>query len=116
LHALGQSDQERAAELEGSVLSRGARSSGRVSVGYLGTDFRNRITDDCRQRFHTACIGGRAMTAAQLGVAAVDRALLILSALASAPEPSSLAQLARATGLYKSTMLRIIASLEAAGY
>jgi|KBSSwiStaDraftv2_1062776.scaffolds.fasta_scaffold376971_2 DNA-binding IclR family transcriptional regulator len=56
------------------------------------------------------------MTAAQLGVAAVDRALLILSALASAPEPSSLAQLARATGLYKSTMLRIIASLEAAGY
>lgn len=56
------------------------------------------------------------MTAKRPGVAAVDRALLILSTLASAPDPSSLAQLARATGLYKSTMLRIIVSLEAAGY
>lgn len=56
------------------------------------------------------------MTPAHQGVAAVERALLILSALASAAEPSSLAQLARATGLYKSTMLRIIASLEATGY
>jgi DNA-binding IclR family transcriptional regulator len=56
------------------------------------------------------------MTSTNQGVAAVERALLILSALASATEPSSLAQLARATGLYKSTMLRIIASLDAAGY
>jgi DNA-binding IclR family transcriptional regulator len=56
------------------------------------------------------------MTPTHLGVAAVERAMLILSALASATEPSRLAQLARATGLYKSTMLRIIASLEGAGY
>lgn len=56
------------------------------------------------------------MREAQQGVAAVDRALLILSKLASAADPSSLADLARATGLYKSTMLRIIGSLEAAGY
>jgi DNA-binding IclR family transcriptional regulator len=56
------------------------------------------------------------VTASHQGVAAVERALAILAALASATEPSTLAQLARTTGLYKSTILRLIVSLEIAGY
>ncbi len=52
----------------------------------------------------------------QEGVAAVDRAFQILGALAQRPEPSSLADLARDTGFYKSTILRLCASLEGAGY
>ena len=46
------------------------------------------------------------------GVAAVDRALSIVAALADSARPLSLADLARATGFYKSTLLRLIASLE----
>lgn len=46
------------------------------------------------------------------GVAAVDRALKIVYAIEKASGPLSLADLARATGLYKSTLLRLIASLE----
>ena len=48
------------------------------------------------------------------GVAAVDRAMLIVRNIASAHHPMTLADLSRATGLYKSTLLRIIASLERA--
>ncbi len=48
----------------------------------------------------------------QDGVAAVDRALLIVTTLERSSEPMSLADLARQTGLYKSTLLRLIASLE----
>lgn len=48
------------------------------------------------------------------GVAAVDRAMLIVGSIASAHQPLTLAELARTTGLYKSTLLRIIASLEKA--
>jgi DNA-binding IclR family transcriptional regulator len=54
--------------------------------------------------------------AASEGVAAVDRAFTILAALADGAEPLSLAELARRTGLYKSTILRLLASVEAAGY
>ena len=50
------------------------------------------------------------------GVAAVDRALTVLAALAEAGGAVSLAELARRTGLYKSTILRLCASLEKAGY
>jgi DNA-binding IclR family transcriptional regulator len=50
------------------------------------------------------------------GVAAVDRAFVILAALADDAEPSTLAELARRTGYYKSTILRLLASIEAAGY
>lgn len=52
------------------------------------------------------------------GVAAVDRALTILRAFEGEgdPEPLTLAALARRTGLYKSTMLRLIVSLQAFGY
>ena len=46
------------------------------------------------------------------GVAAVDRALTVVVALETAEEPISLAELSRKTGLYKSTLLRLIASLE----
>ncbi len=50
------------------------------------------------------------------GVAAVDRAFTILAALADQTDPSTLADLARRTGLYKSTIHRILASVENAGY
>ncbi len=46
------------------------------------------------------------------GVAAVDRALKIVAALQEAARPLGLADLARATGLYKSTILRLLATLE----
>ncbi|WP_459617406.1 IclR family transcriptional regulator [Bordetella sp. 2513F-2] len=48
------------------------------------------------------------------GVAAVERALAIVEAVAQHGEPIGLADLARATGFYKSTLLRLIASLERA--
>lgn len=48
------------------------------------------------------------------GVAAVDRALLIASTLERHTAPMTLADLSRATGLYKSTILRLMASLERA--
>ena len=50
------------------------------------------------------------------GVAAVDRAFSILAALSEQSEPLPLAELSRKTGLYKSTILRLLASIEAAGY
>lgn len=50
------------------------------------------------------------------GVAAVDRALLILSAFQDGEPHLGLADLASRTGLYKSTILRLCISLEAAGY
>ena len=50
------------------------------------------------------------------GVAAVDRAFAILAAVAERAEPCALAEIARATGFYKSTILRLAASLEGAGY
>jgi len=53
---------------------------------------------------------------ASQGVAAVDRALSIVAALEAHPEPRTLAQLSQATGLYKSTILRLLGSLEPAGY
>ena len=46
------------------------------------------------------------------GVAAVERALSIVDAIAQRTEAISLADLSRATGFYKSTLLRLIASLE----
>jgi DNA-binding IclR family transcriptional regulator len=49
------------------------------------------------------------------GVAAVDRALSIVAGLEAAARPLTLAELARATGLYKSTLLRLLASLERSG-
>ena len=56
------------------------------------------------------------MSEAQSGVAAVDRALLILSAFREEDAALSLALLARRTGLYKSTILRLLQSLLRAGY
>ncbi|WP_024510891.1 IclR family transcriptional regulator [Bradyrhizobium sp. ARR65] len=50
------------------------------------------------------------------GVAAVDRALTILAAFEGEPTPLSLADLARRTGLYKSTLLRLMTSLQEFGY
>ncbi len=49
------------------------------------------------------------------GVAAVDRALTISTTLAQASAPLTLADLARLTGMYKSTLLRLLASLQRAG-
>lgn len=56
------------------------------------------------------------MTEAPGGVAAVDRALSILAAFSDGTPALSLAELAQKTGLYKSTILRLITSLEEAGY
>lgn len=50
------------------------------------------------------------------GVAAVDRALAILSAIEQSTLPRNLSEISRATGLYKSTILRILESLLDAGY
>ena len=50
------------------------------------------------------------------GVAAVDRALAIVAALAAAAEPMTLSELSRASQLYKSTILRLLESLERAQY
>lgn len=56
------------------------------------------------------------MNEAQTGVAAVDRAFLILSAFQEGDVSLTLAILARRTGLYKSTILRLMQSLIRAGY
>ena len=50
------------------------------------------------------------------GVAAVDRALSIVAALEGSDLPRTLSELSRATGLYKSTILRLLESLLDAGY
>jgi DNA-binding IclR family transcriptional regulator len=50
------------------------------------------------------------------GVAAVERALAIVAAVETADSPITLADLARKTGFYKSTILRLLGSLEGAGY
>jgi len=49
------------------------------------------------------------------GVAAVERALLILGAFRDGDSALTLHELARRTGLYKSTILRLLASLARAG-
>jgi DNA-binding IclR family transcriptional regulator len=49
-------------------------------------------------------------------VATLERALSILSVFESSDEPVSLAEISKATGLYKSTILRLIASFEDHGY
>lgn len=50
------------------------------------------------------------------GVSALERGLLVLDALATPGPPPGLAELARRTGLYKSTLLRLLASLERLGH
>src|SRR5476651_2493305 len=50
------------------------------------------------------------------GVAAVDRAFAILAAFDIDRSSLPLAEIARRTGLYKSTILRLISSLESAGF
>lgn len=54
--------------------------------------------------------------AAQGGAAAVDRALTLLSVFQAGDASLSLAELAERTGLYKSTALRLLASLEHGGF
>lgn len=49
------------------------------------------------------------------GVAAVDRAMAIAQALEEARRPLTLAELSKATGLYKSAILRLVVSLERCG-
>lgn len=49
-------------------------------------------------------------------VAALERALSILSVFESSDEPVTLAEISKITGLYKSTILRLIASFEDHGY
>jgi DNA-binding IclR family transcriptional regulator len=54
--------------------------------------------------------------AKQLKVAALERALSVLAVFERYPGPVSLARIADATGLYKSTILRFMESFEAHGY
>src|SRR5258706_12598674 len=53
---------------------------------------------------------------AKKGAAAVDRALSIVTALGDARRALTLTETASATGLYKSTALRLLASLARAGF
>ncbi len=55
-------------------------------------------------------------SAKETGVAAVERALTIVGAVETADAPITLADLARKTGFYKSTILRLLSSLEGSGY
>jgi DNA-binding IclR family transcriptional regulator len=50
------------------------------------------------------------------GVAAVDRALSIIAALENSQMPRKLSEISLTTGFYKSTILRILESLQDAGY
>jgi DNA-binding IclR family transcriptional regulator len=50
------------------------------------------------------------------GVAALDRAFAILAAFAPGSETLTLAEIARRTGLYKSTILRLLGALEHGGF
>ncbi|RTL72968.1 MAG: IclR family transcriptional regulator [Hyphomicrobiales bacterium] len=50
------------------------------------------------------------------GVAAVERALLIVSAIEASDTPSELSEIAARTDLYKSTILRLLGTLISAGY
>lgn len=50
------------------------------------------------------------------GVAAVERALALLNAFEGAARPLTISELARRTGLYKSTALRLIHSLKTEGF
>jgi DNA-binding IclR family transcriptional regulator len=59
---------------------------------------------------------GSPVAAARGGVAAVDRALALLLAFGDADRSLSLAELAERTGQYKSTVLRLLASLLHAGF
>lgn len=52
----------------------------------------------------------------EIGVAAVNRALMILDAFTRDNTTVSLAQISEKTGLYKSTILRLLQSLESFGY
>lgn len=52
----------------------------------------------------------------EIGVAAVNRALSILDSFSEDASVLSLAQISKRTGLYKSTILRLLQSLEAYGY
>ncbi len=52
----------------------------------------------------------------EVGVAAVNRALVILDSFSEDASVLTLAQISQKTGLYKSTILRLIQSLEAYGY
>jgi len=54
--------------------------------------------------------------AAEVGVAAVERALSILEAFGETDDTLTLADFAKRTGLYKSTILRLSKSLENHGY
>jgi DNA-binding IclR family transcriptional regulator len=58
----------------------------------------------------------KAPAAAPDGVAAVSRAFTILMAVADETGSSTLAELSRATGLHKSTILRLLGTLESGGF
>lgn len=64
----------------------------------------------------TSSAPGTDDTTEGVGVAAVNRALSLLAAFSKEQRSFTLTQLSEHTGLYKSTVLRLAESLEAAGY
>lgn len=58
----------------------------------------------------------RRVLTAEGGAASVDRALALLSSFSEGDKALSLGDLATSTGLYKSTVLRLLASLQTAGF
>lgn len=73
-------------------------------------------TVSTKRGIRSAAKPGTAEQADAGGVAAVERALTVLEALLDAGKEVTLAELAARTGFYKSTILRLIVSLEAFGY
>jgi DNA-binding IclR family transcriptional regulator len=71
--------------------------------------------DSCGMAERGGRLGTPEAATSRGGVAAVDRAVAVLHAVARADDACSLAELAAATGLYKSTILRLAASLDAGG-
>jgi DNA-binding IclR family transcriptional regulator len=73
-------------------------------------------TPPARRRRPAARPAREPRAAARKGVAAVDRALGILEVFGDADRGLALSELARRTGFYKSTILRLAGSLERFGY
>ena len=64
----------------------------------------------------TAQASPPAETAESSGVAVLDRAFALLAAFGSNDDRLTLTELSKRTGLYKSTVLRLLAALEHGGF
>jgi DNA-binding IclR family transcriptional regulator len=100
---------------DGSVLCRKRACAAPVLTGRVGAYILSiRISFYLSE--HSIVTGNPSRRTGAAGVAAVERALAILAVFADRDDALTLAQLAKRTGLYKSTILRLIGSLEHCGY